>query len=530
MEKAIEKKCDEVIEYRFSDPQKAYDICCEILEHGTEADDYYEMAYARLYMGDTMFSLGNFEEAIHNMLIAEKIEVKYGYEDLLMKTYNIIAIIYVNQGDGLLGMDYYCKALELAKKRKDEIMQGMLYNNMGALLHNTGENTISAQYFKKCYELSQKREEKEKKPVRNKKQYCVNLALGYLIEKKFDKVKEYLDIAGEIKDDEGSFFISPAEINRIVDYVSLYHQSGDIKAAYEEVQKILSLPEEAFEEVEAFRHFMGLMEHLIAMGFYEEARKLLTLLEKRNAENNVLKRRIQICENWIRYYKATGEKELLQKYYRKYFELQKENEEKENQRVIQAIDNRYKLEYERMINEQLSANTRELMKTSEIDELTGISNRYGLKKRFNKLCEIAKFQKSKVCICIFDVDEFKLYNDEYGHLRGDECLKEIAKILLDTAGEEYFTSRYGGDEFVILGIGKSDEELEKFIEKLFRNINKARMPFLEHREDDYVTISMGGTNQLVGKEYNLADFIHVADRKLYEAKRQGKNRYILDCK
>lgn len=209
---------------------------------------------------------------------------------------------------------------------------------------------------------------------------------------------------------------------------------------------------------------MGLMKHLIAMGFYEETRKLLTLLEKRNAENNVLKRRIQICENWIRYYKATGEKELLQKYYRKYFELQKENEEKENQRVIQAIDNRYKLEYERMINEQLSANTRELMKTSEIDELTGISN------------------------------------------------------------------RYGGDEFVILGIGKSDEELEKFIEKLFRNINKARMPFLEHREEDYVTISMGGTNQLVGKEYNLADFIHVADRKLYEAKRQGKNRYILDCK
>ena len=85
---------------------------------------------------------------------------------------------------------------------------------------------------------------------------------------------------------------------------------------------------------------MGLMKHLIAMGFYEETRKLLTLLEKRNAQNNVLKRRIQICENWIRYYKATGEKELLQKYYRKYFELQKENEEKENQRVIQAIDTR----------------------------------------------------------------------------------------------------------------------------------------------------------------------------------------------
>lgn len=63
-----------------------------------------------------------------------------------------------------------------------------------------------------------------------------------------DKAKEYLDIAGEIKDDEGSFLFLLPEINRIVDYVSLYHQSGDIKAAYEEVQKILSLPEKAFEE------------------------------------------------------------------------------------------------------------------------------------------------------------------------------------------------------------------------------------------------------------------------------------------
>ena len=98
---------------------------------------------------------------------------------------------------------------------------------------------------------------------------------------------------------------------------------------------------------------------------------------------------------------------------------------------------------------------------------------------------------------------------------------------MDTAGQEYFVSRYGGDEFVILGIGKSDDELEKFIKKLFVNINKARMPFLEHSEADHVTISMGGINRLVGEDYNLAEFIHEADRKLYKAKQQGKNRYIL---
>lgn len=218
----------------------------------------------------------------------------------------------------------------------------------------------------------------------------------------------------------------------------------------------------------------------------------------------------------------------IKKYYQQYYELKKKSQIEENMLIVRAIDNRYKLEYERMTNEQLSANTRELMNTSEIDELTGISNRYGLKKRFTKLCEIACFQKARICLCLFDIDEFKIYNDEYGHLKGDDCLKRISGILQDIAGTEYFASRYGGDEFVILGIDKSDEELQKFVEKLFREINRAKMPFLRRQEADTVTISMGAVNKVVEKDYSLTDFIHSADKNLYKAKNGGKNQYVLE--
>ena len=79
----FEKKCKKVMKYRFSDPQRAYDICCEILENGLKTEDSYQIAYARLYMGDTLFTLGKFKEAIDNMMIAEKIQKKNGYENLL---------------------------------------------------------------------------------------------------------------------------------------------------------------------------------------------------------------------------------------------------------------------------------------------------------------------------------------------------------------------------------------------------------------------------------------------------------------
>ena len=68
MDKEIEKKCEKVIEYRFSDPRKAYNICSEILEHGISNEEAYEVAYARLYMGDTMFSMGEFQNFTANIV------------------------------------------------------------------------------------------------------------------------------------------------------------------------------------------------------------------------------------------------------------------------------------------------------------------------------------------------------------------------------------------------------------------------------------------------------------------------------
>ena len=91
MDKFFKEKSEEVIKYRFENPQKAFEICYDILKHGDEQNDWYEVAYAQLYMGDTLFSMGKINEAIDHMLLGEKIQKKYGYDDLLMKNcqYNI---------------------------------------------------------------------------------------------------------------------------------------------------------------------------------------------------------------------------------------------------------------------------------------------------------------------------------------------------------------------------------------------------------------------------------------------------------
>ena len=243
MDKEIEKKCEKVIEYRFSDPRKAYNICSEILEHGISNEEAYEVAYARLYMGDTMFSMGEFQKALANIMLAKKAQEKYGYQDLLMKTYNIIAIIYVNQGDDLLGLDYYYKSLKLARECGNKVMMRMVYNNIGALLNNAGDAAGAAEYFKKVYELCQKREQRDSKKIDNKKQYLVNLAVGYLGEKKYKQARKYLDMASMESDGKSQDCCLAAEINRIVDSVRVYVETGNKAAAIKEAENILSLPE-----------------------------------------------------------------------------------------------------------------------------------------------------------------------------------------------------------------------------------------------------------------------------------------------
>lgn len=68
------------------------------------------------------------------MLIGEKVQKEYGYDDLLMKNYNIIAIIYMTQGDDFLALDYFYYAMELAEQYGNYVLQGLIYNNIGGII------------------------------------------------------------------------------------------------------------------------------------------------------------------------------------------------------------------------------------------------------------------------------------------------------------------------------------------------------------------------------------------------------------
>jgi diguanylate cyclase (GGDEF)-like protein len=165
-----------------------------------------------------------------------------------------------------------------------------------------------------------------------------------------------------------------------------------------------------------------------------------------------------------------------------------------------------------------------LEQLSMLDGLTGIANRRALDIRLKHDIEISTRQKSSVAILLMDIDCFKQYNDNYGHSAGDQCLKDVAKIIGDSLHRDSdFVARYGGEEFVCV-LPKTDSEGAQIIAThLLEQFKHAALPHKYSNVADYVTMSIGITTSQPTALLTPEAIIKQADTALYIAKKAGKN-------
>ena len=153
------------------------------------------------------------------------------------------------------------------------------------------------------------------------------------------------------------------------------------------------------------------------------------------------------------------------------------------------------------------------------DKLTGLYNRNRFDEIYEKEIKRAKRYENDLSMILFDVDNFKQINDNYGHQTGDEVLKEIAEITLNSVREQDISVRWGGEEFLVLlpqtnllGAVTAANKIRSSIEK---------NPISSHSLN--ITASFGVSQLLEDDEL---DFISKTDKLLYEAKKTGKNKVV----
>jgi diguanylate cyclase (GGDEF)-like protein len=166
----------------------------------------------------------------------------------------------------------------------------------------------------------------------------------------------------------------------------------------------------------------------------------------------------------------------------------------------------------------------ELQKQAITDPLTQISNRRDFTMHITQEFSRSKRENSKLSILMADIDNFKDYNDTYGHKRGDECLQIVAKVIEQTLNRPAdFCARYGGEEFIMILPHSDIEGAVHVAEKIRGNINKLALLHEGSPNHKIVTLSLG-VGTIAAEDMVYEDLIKKADIALYKAKANGRNR------
>jgi diguanylate cyclase (GGDEF)-like protein len=168
---------------------------------------------------------------------------------------------------------------------------------------------------------------------------------------------------------------------------------------------------------------------------------------------------------------------------------------------------------------------RRLYNSSIVDGLTGALNRTHLLERLSAELAFARRHKTSLCLLLVDIDHFKNVNDTWGHLAGDHVLRSTSALMKATLRAEDIFARYGGEEFVIVARGIGVDQGVLFAERIRQVVANANFSF--ERQAIRVTISIGVASlPCCPPGAGMRELVELADLRLYEAKRQGRNRTV----
>lgn len=168
---------------------------------------------------------------------------------------------------------------------------------------------------------------------------------------------------------------------------------------------------------------------------------------------------------------------------------------------------------------------KELEELSFRDGLTGVANRRKFDAVFDAEWLEARRNAQPLSLILCDVDCFKRYNDHYGHVEGDDCLRQVARVLSSSANRPRdFVARYGGEEFVLL-LPASDERAALAVARRCRQaLAEARIAHADSPVGPWLTLSMGLGTRVPNAADDPVRFLAQVDARLYRAKQAGRDR------
>ena len=171
----------------------------------------------------------------------------------------------------------------------------------------------------------------------------------------------------------------------------------------------------------------------------------------------------------------------------------------------------------------------ELYRLSNLDQLTGLANRQYYENFMSQIGKMANRNDIPIAVILCDIDDFKKYNDTYGHLIGDECLIAVSNaIQKKVVRETDLVARFGGEEIIIVLTNTTIEFAINKAKSICLEIEMLAIPHSQTTSNSkHVTISCGVSWEILNQKSNIINLVDRADKGLYKAKKKGKNQAYL---
>ncbi|WP_040899595.1 diguanylate cyclase [Xenococcus sp. PCC 7305] len=315
-----------------------------------------------------------------------------------------------------------------------------------------------------------------------------------------------------VKTEEVQFNLTHAE--RLETAVSFLHQES-----FDIVLLDLSLPDsKGLETLLTLEKIAPNLPIVLLTGFKDEIIALKAVrqgaqdyLVKEQTTTDVLVRSINYAIERMHYLEKISQSE--------------ERLQKVNQQLERQVKNfTFQLEHQ---NKEL----KKLFLLATTDRVTGIANRYRLEDFLEREWGNAIRNQIDISIIMVDIDYFKSYNDTYGHLEGDRCLKKVAQTIdMTIKRSKDLVARYGGEEFIVILPNVELAGATRVAKNIQAEINVLNIPHINSLISDRLTVSLGVASTIPTINSAASALITAADQALYRAKKQGRDRIKISQK
>lgn len=501
---------------RFSDTSKALAALKEMEQ--LEEDEPSMQGRHFYYQAKFAYDNDHFSDALNYSLKGIHALINKPYLTELSRCYNIIGIIYSSKGDRMQALDYYLDALDMVEKHNDFQAACGIYNNIGCIYDDLSDISTAITYFKKALDALEDQDKEIKIMI------LINLALIYCEAEDWHQVEYYYQ---QVKEVQTNYETKANLIDlSVVKTIIAYHNDN-----IDEVKKELAIISEKGEHNELninnFSEILNVLSKLIDVRLKNEILHLLRLMSKAININELFDAQTTMLEVCIELFKKCNDEKNLIQYTKLYYEVLKDKKKERSEILIEGanlkLQMRQMLREQQMIEEQSQMYQRRALR----DELTGLYNRSLLKDKLENLFLQSQKAKLNIGILIIDINDFKQYNDYYGHIAGDRAIRELAKVMLRLCDDKIYFLRYGGDEFLGFFYGIDTANMRSLVQLVHSEIRALNIIHENTSSEQKVVSVTEGAYIGVPKESDtLYDYIAYADDQLYKGKRDQESLVI----